>query len=511
MPGLPPLKSEPGSNTLSVSFGAPNYLASHRLKFRHRLEGGAEWVETSESEVTFPNLPPGAHRLEVQARGRWGGWSNPSAVLEFSVGEPWWSSLPFRISIGGVAVAAGITFALARSRRARRERARLEKAVADRTAQLREQRERAEQASRIKSEFLANMSHEIRTPMNGILGMTNLAIESEKDPVQREQLQVVRDSAEQLMTILNDILDISKIEAGRMEIRLANFSPRQLAADVRRTLLARAAEKGLNFDCMFGAELPQAALGDDTRIRQVLLNLAGNAIKFTDSGEVRISLERRDESLYFAVADTGIGIPQASQRAIFDAFRQVDNSSSRRFGGTGLGLAICRQLVSLMGGRIGVESAAGQGSTFWFTVPYVPGEAVAAAPPPQVLSNRAAPMRLLVAEDNVVNQALILRLLEKLGHQPRIVPDGAAALAALQEPNAAYDAVLMDIQMPIMDGLEATRRYRAAGGRLPIIAMTAHAMAGDRETCLAAGMTGYLTKPVSVTLLEEMLARYSAP
>jgi signal transduction histidine kinase/ligand-binding sensor domain-containing protein/CheY-like chemotaxis protein len=643
-----------GNDDLTFQFAALSFVAPEHNAYMYKLEGyDKDWVFSGgRNSAYYTNVPPGNYRFRVMAANNDGVWNTQGTSLSLVLKPHLYRTAWFTSLCAVTLVLTGLGANVLRIRRMKAREQRLLVLVEERTSQLRRAKEAAEAATHAKSAFLANMSHEIRTPLNGVLGMLQLVRQTRLTDEQVDCLRIADQSATSLLGVINDVLDFSKIEAGRMELSPEAFDPSEVITDAAHALALAAHEKNLELCCRISSSVPGRLIGDAAKVKQVLLNLIGNAIKFTQQGEIIVSADLQQRAggqlkLKICVSDTGMGLALEHQHLIFDAFRQADVSTTRRFGGTGLGLSICSRLVGLMGGMIWVESELGQGARFCFTavvqkvavsevipqfkgvsalivddnarsrailetllaswgmhpvtadsaiagldylntrsfdlvlldadMPGMDGVEMAArikaqlrqlnsvimmlkssgyhdtavrchelgtaaclvkplrrselaaaisrilCPGPQTHGARQParpqtadlslpPLRILLAEDNLVNQKFAVRLLEKNGHQVTVAQNGKEALVEIE--NSSFDLVLMDVQMPEMDGLAATQaireRERQTGGHVPIIAMTAHALQGDRERCLESGMDSYLAKPIHAKELYQAISQVLA-
>ncbi len=508
VPFRAPLQFAAGTSRIQISFDAFSVSTPQFVGVEYFLEGvDAQWqLALNRRSVQYNNLGPGAYRFRLRSS-----WADGSGVRETTLA---WAILPlyyqtlwFRLAM--IAGFAGLCWLWVRNRaRAQSSRtAELEARVADRTRELESAKGAAESGARVKAEFLATMSHELRTPMNGVLGIAELLAGTRLDESQAELLSTLRASGESLLAVVNDILDLSKIDSGRMQLERLPVCLPQLMAEVCTLVRPMADRKQLTLGLTTEGTALEWIESDPARIRQILLNLLGNAIKFTPTGKVTLAAVWKPDAVVLSVQDSGIGIPADKIPMLFQNFVQVDSSTTRLYGGSGLGLAISRRLVEALEGTIGCTSSAGVGSTFTVELPVVPASAPVSRLEPAAM-RLSAGIRVLVAEDNLTNQRVIVGLLRKIGIEATVVANGMDAVEACQRET--FDLVLMDCQMPMLDGYGATRLIlrKLGSAAPPIVALTAHALESDRTECLAAGMCGYLTKPIMLEQLRQAVAEW---
>jgi len=513
-----------GDRDFSVGMAALSFRDRESVRFRYRLLGNHDtWVETTEREARYAGLPPGDYTFEVAVVASEGALPGPTTSLKFNILPPFWMTSWFRALLLLALVGLILLAWQWRMRVLVAHRKELSDLVAVRTRELEvekarvaEERDRANEANRFKSEFIARMSHEVRTPVHGLVGMTDLLLLDDLKPEQREMLRVVQDSAGLLIKLLDDVLDLSRLEAGKLVLEQVEFDLRRVAVTVCELMRPAAEKKGLDLSLDYHAP-NRIFVGDPHKVRQILLNLTTNAVKFTERGSVTIRVSGGSESgpMDLEVIDTGTGIPEAKIDELFQPFVQLDASIHPKHGGAGLGLSICHALVTAMKGTITAESAPGAGARFLVRLPLRPAsppESGAAGPETVGARNGAGgPLKVLVAEDNEINQIIVSKMLRALGHSVKIVKDGHAAVAEAESD--AYDLILMDYRMPQMDGVRATRAIRqgSRNPNTPIIGLSANVLDADRAACLEAGMNDFLGKPLHIKDLRERIARLNPP
>jgi signal transduction histidine kinase len=518
------------TNMVTFEFASMEFSAPEEHRYQYMMDGfDDDWIMAgTDRSAVYTNLDPGIYTFRVRGDNRDGLWDTKGTAFRLVVLPPWWRTWWAYVIYAAAIIGGVLLFIRIRIAGLKRQKERLERTVEQRTAELNQQKEHAEQlraraehSEQIKQQFLANMSHEIRTPMNAIMGMGNELHRNAHLPEQEHVIDAITTSSRNLLVIVNDILDLSKIEAGGMRLESILMDPRAVLHNVMEVLRFRAEESGLKMEVDIAPDVPARVLGDPTRLNQVLLNLVGNATKFSERGRVNVSVRVKEHltdavMLLFSITDTGIGIAPDRLPFIFDEFTQAETEHTRIYGGTGLGLTICKRLVEMQGGTISATSTPGQGSCFTFAIPYttVPVVATAAQPdnPGSLAGDRPTTdnlhdLRILLAEDNKMNVMVAKQELKHAIPGARIDVAANGQLAVEMVGLNDYDLVLMDVRMPVMDGFAATRAIRALGGdksRIPIVAMTANVL-GQGSECTAAGMDAYVPKPIQSEVLVARL------
>lgn len=528
-PGDGYLKLKYTENNLTFEFAALSFYRNQDNRYAYKMEGiDPDWIYSNDRRfVTYSNIEPGDYIFKVKACNSDGVWNETGTQLAITITPPWWRTWWMYVFYFVTAVSFIIGFIKWRERNVKKEKVILENKITDATKQIRIEKERAEQSEKFKQQFLANMSHEIRTPMNAVMGMTNLVLDTELNPKQKKYLTGVKNASENLLHIINEILDLSKVEAGKMELEEIDFSIRDVVEQVYQVLKHKADEKSIELIISVNSNVPKVAVGDPVRLYQILMNLAGNAIKFTDKGSVQLAVDSlplatasaetsnlKLQTLNFCVIDTGIGIPQDKLQTIFDSFSQAHSSDSRKYGGTGLGLSISKQFIKLMGGKLIVESVVNSGSTFSFALNLPIGSSenlLQQKSSEEIDGNILDGLKILLVDDNSDNRIVCRDTLES---KSKVIieeaTNGQEAILLLSEKD--FDVVLMDVQMPVMDGYTATRQIRNLASpvnihKIPVIALTASVIRSDLDKCRAAGMNDYVPKPFRTSELIAAIAK----